>query len=226
MGSRTEKGFGQSDPQVIAYAHRVFQPEDEVLRFVREESRRKGLPDIEVGSFDGLHLEVLVRMVAPSRVIEIGTLGGYSGIRICRGLAPGGRLHTFELDPRHAEVARANFDRAGVGDRVTIHVGPALENLAKVEREAPFDLVFIDADKGRYPDYLRWATDHLRMGGTVIADNTFGWGQIGQDGNGPASADGPLAGLRRFNEMVAVGGRFAGTILPTAEGLTVAVKVR
>lgn len=226
MASSIEKGFGQADPKVIEYAHRVFRPEDDLLSSIREESRRKGLPDIEVGAFDGLHLEVLVRMAGASRVVEIGTLGGYSGIHILRAMPPGGHLHTFELNAHHAEVARTNFERAGFGDRVTIHVGPALENLRKIEREAPFDLVFIDADKGHYPDYLNWATDHLRMGGTVIADNTFGWGQIYRDRGVSDREEVTLGGLRQFNEIVASGGRYQATILPTAEGLTVAVKVR
>lgn len=226
MGSSLEKGFGQSDPRVVEYVRRVFHPEDELLGSVREESRRKGLPDIEVGPFDGLHLEVLVRMCGAFRAVEIGTLGGYSGISICRALPPGGHLHTFELNPHHAEVARANFERAGFSDRVTIHVGPAMENLAKIEREAPFDLVFIDADKGHYPDYLRWATDNLRMGGVVIADNTFGWGQIYREWSVSDRDERALMGLRKFNEQVATSGRYRATILPTAEGLTVAVKIR
>ncbi len=220
------KGFGQADPGLVQYALDVFRPEDEILLQTREESRRKGLPEIEVGEFDGLHLEILTRMAGALRVIEIGTLGGYSGISICRALPPGGVLHSFELDPHHAEVARLNFSKAGCLAKVTIHVGPALENLAKIEQEGPFDLVFIDADKVNYPAYLAWATNHLRMGGSVIADNTFGWGKIHHydDGQGDAESR-SLQGLREFNKTIAQSGRFRATILPTSEGLTVAVKI-
>lgn len=217
-----EKGFGQSDPDVVRYAYRVFQPEDACLASVREQARAKGLPDIALSPFDSLHLEVLVRMSGATRAVEIGTLAGYSGISICRALPAGGVLHTFESNPYHAEVARANFEQAGLADKVRLHVGPALENLASIEREGPFDLVFIDADKHNYPEYLRWATDHLRMGGVVIADNTFGWGQIHDTGG---EVQKPMEGLRRFNELVAQGGRFRATILPTGEGMTVGVKV-
>ncbi len=221
------KGFGQDDPALVQYAWDVFRPEDDVLVRAREESRRKGLPEIEVGAFDGLHLEVLTRMTGANRVIEIGTLGGYSGISICRALPPGGVLHTFELDPHHAEVARLNFANAGFLAKVTIHVGPALENLTKIEREGSFDMVFIDADKANYPGYLDWATHHLRIGGTVIADNTFGWGKIHQPDLGLGDSESrSLQGLREFNETIAQSGRFRATILPTSEGLTVAVKLR
>ncbi|MCM2281293.1 MAG: O-methyltransferase [Bdellovibrionaceae bacterium] len=227
MGISEDKGFGQSDPKVVEYAHRVFKPEDPLLTSIREESRRQGLPDIEVGVFDGLHLEVLVGMTGARRVVEIGTLGGYSGIHILRGMQPTGHLHTFELNPHHADVARENFNRAGFGaERVTVHVGPALTNLANIEREAPFDVVFVDADKVHYPDYLRWAMEHLRIGGVVIGDNTFGWGQVYREKGVSDREDQVLTGLRTFNDLVANSGRFRATILPTAEGLTVGVKVR
>ncbi len=224
MGVSAEKGFGQADPKVVEYAYRVFCPEDSVLQEIREESRRQGLPDIEIGAFDGLHLEVLTRMAGARRVVEIGTLGGYSGTRLLRAMPADGRLYTFELNPRHAAVALTNFERAGVADRATIYVGPALQKLVEIEGEAPFDLVFIDADKAHYPDYLAWAANHLRIGGTVIADNTFGWGQVYREKGVSDREEKTLEGLRRFNALVAQDDRFQATILPTAEGLTIAVK--
>jgi caffeoyl-CoA O-methyltransferase len=212
--------FGGREEELVRYLDRVFRPEDAVLRETRERSLRAGLPDIQVGGMDALHLEVLTRAVGAEKAVEIGTLGGYSGTAIARGLARGGRLHTFELEPRHAEVARESFRKAEVLDRVVIHVGPALERLADIEGESPFDLVFIDADKERYPAYLGWAADHLRVGGIVLGDNTFAFGEIvGGRGEGAVA-------LREFNRELAQGGRFRATLLPTGEGLSLGVKIR
>ena len=212
--------FGGREGKLVRYLNRVFRPEDAVLRETRDRSLRAGLPEIQVGGMDALHLEVLTRAAGARRAVEIGTLGGYSGTAIARGLAKGGRLHTFELEPRHAEVARESFRKAGVLDRVEIHVGPALERLPGIEGEAPFDLVFIDADKERYPAYLAWAAEHLRVGGIVLGDNTLAFGEI-VDGRSPGAR-----ALREFNRELARGGRFRATLLPTGEGLTLGVKLR
>jgi caffeoyl-CoA O-methyltransferase len=196
-----------------------------VLREIREGSAAAGLPPIHVGSFDGLHLEVLARAAGARRAVEIGTLGGYSGVCLLRGMGAGGLLHTFELDPRRAEIARAAFERAGMAGRVRIHVGPAAERLREVEGEGPFDLVFVDADKIGYPAYLAWAGEHLRVGGVLLADNTFGFGHVHEErpeGESPEA----MAALRAFSERLARGGRFRATMLPTAEGLSLGVKVR
>jgi len=224
MGSPPVKGFGQGDPALAAWAEAVYAPEDEVLREIRERSEAAGLPPVQVGRFDGLHLEVLARAAGARRAVEIGTLGGYSGVCLLRGMGPEGILHTFEFDPRHAEVARESFARAGVAGRAVIHVGRALERLRDVEAGGPFDLVFVDADKGGYPAYLAWAEVHLRVGGLLLADNTFGFGHV-HDPSG-AGEDAPaMAPLRAISERLARSGRFRATILPTAEGLSVGVKI-
>jgi caffeoyl-CoA O-methyltransferase len=225
MGSPPKKGFGQSDPALAAWTESVYCPEDAVLREVRLRSAAEGLPGIQVGPMAGLHLEVLARASAARRAVEIGTLGGYSGICLLRGMGEAGVLHTFELDPHHAAVARRSFELAGVAERARIHVGPAAERLRDVEREGPFDLVFVDADKTGYPAYLAWAEEHLRIGGVVLADNTFGFGHVHEerpDGESAAAMD----ALRTFSARLARGGRFRATMLPTAEGLSFGVKVR
>jgi caffeoyl-CoA O-methyltransferase len=215
------KDYGAADDEkLLKYLGRVFEPEDAALAEIRKRSLKAGLPEIQVGSMDALHLEVLTRAVGARKAVEIGTLGGYSGTAIARGLGEGGRLHTFELEPKHAEIARESFRKAGVLDRVRIHVGPAKERLPDCEGDAPFDLVFIDADKEGYPQYLAWATRHLRVGGVVLGDNAFAFGEIA-DGRGA----GPVA-MRRFNEELAKGGRFRATMLPTGEGLAMGVKLR
>jgi caffeoyl-CoA O-methyltransferase len=225
MGSPSVKGFGQGSEALAAWAESVYAPEDAVLRDIRERSAAAGLPPIQVGRFDGLHLEVLARACGARRAVEIGTLGGYSGVCLARGMGEAGLLHTIELEPRHAEIARASFERAGVGGRVRIHVGPAAELLRTLEGEGPFDLVFIDADKLGYPDYLAWAEGHLRVGGLVLADNTFGFGRVHEEHPAGESAA-AMAALRRFSARLARGGRFRATMLPTAEGLSLGVKIR
>ena len=225
VGSPPVKGFGQGDARLAAWAEAVYRPEDELLREIRERSVAAGLPAIQVGAFDGLHLEVLARAAGARRAVEIGTLGGYSGVCLLRGMGEDGLLHTFELDARHAEVARATFVRAGLDARVRVHVGPAAERLRDVEGDGPFDLVFLDADKTGYPTYLAWAEAHLRVGGLLLADNTFGFGHVHEERPAGESAE-AMAALRAFSERLARGGRFRATMLPTAEGLSLGVKVR
>lgn len=217
-----QKGFGAVDPRIATYVEGLLQPEDDVLREIRERSIRAGLPAIAVGPFDGRHLEVLARMAGACRVVEIGTLGGYSGVCLARALPENGVLHTFELDPHHAEVARESFRKAGVEHLVRIHVGPALERLEDVAPEGPFDLVFIDADKSAYPDYLAWSAENLRVGGAVLADNVFRRAALPV----PDEPPGSVAALKAFNLALADSGRFRATMLPIEDGLGVGVKLR
>lgn len=141
------KGFGNDDPRLADYVSRLYAPEDELLADVRARSAAAGLPDIQVAPLDGRHLEVLARLSGARRAVEIGTLGGYSGVVLLRGMGADGRLDTIEIDPRHAEIARETFRRAGFTNHARVHVGPAVEVLPGLAPEGPFDLVFIDADK-------------------------------------------------------------------------------
>jgi caffeoyl-CoA O-methyltransferase len=218
------KSFGTADPKLEAYTNRVFAPEDAFLADVRERSRAAALPDIHVGPLDGLHLEVLARLVGARRAVEIGTLGGYSGTCLLRGMGPSGVLHTFEIDPRHAEVARETFRRAGLAERAHIHVGPALDKLAGVVAEGPFDLVFVDADKVSYGAYTEWAAEHLRVGGAVVLDNAFLFGQIADEPKPENAA--AMRSMRTAHEILARSGRFRGTMIPTGEGLALGVKLK
>lgn len=217
--SPADKGFGQGSPELKRWAERVFQAEDDVLREIRERSVAAGLPAIAVGRMDGLHLELLARAAGARRAVEIGTLGGYSGVCLLRGM-PAGRLDTFELEPKNAEIARESFEKAGVADRVRIHVGPAADKLREIEAEGPFDLVFIDADKVGYPAYLTWAEEHLRVGGMVLLDNAFAWGDVVAPKNDSDRA------IAECAERLGRGGRWRATMLPTEEGLAFGVKVR
>ena len=218
------KAFGNDDARLSEYVHRVFAPEDALLEGVRARQAAAGLPDIQVAALDGLHLTVLARAVGAKRAVEVGTLGGYSGVCLLRGMGEGASLHTFELEERHAAVARETFRLAGLEARAHVHVGRALERLREVEPFAPFDLVFIDADKESYPAYAEWAAEHLRVGGVVLGDNAFLFGRIVDETTGDGAER--IAAMRRFHGMLAGGGRFAGTLLPTGEGLALGVKVR
>lgn len=219
------KSFGNADPKITEYAHQIFKPEDSILREIRERSLKEGLPQIQLGDMDALHLEVIVRAIGAKKAVEIGTLAGYSGTAILRGLGKGGELFTFEYSAHHAKVSEESFRKAGFSKQVKIFIGPAIENLSKVEYEGPFDVVFIDADKESYPAYLDWATKNLRPGGVVLADNTFAFGMIA-DQKLAKENEKEVKALREFNIKMAQSEYFRTTIFPTGEGLTMGVKIK
>ena len=217
------KPFGNSDPTLSAYVNRVYAPEDEVLAEIRARSAAAGLPDIQVAALDALHIEVLARAAGARRAVEIGTLGGYSGVALLRGMGAGGELDTIELSERHAVVARESFQRAGFAARARVHVGTAADILPQLAPRGPFDLVFIDADKEGYPAYLDWATDNLRPGGIVLLDNAFLFGSLAEAATGDRAAQ--IRAMQSVHEMLARSGRFRATVLPTGEGLAFGVRV-
>lgn len=226
--SPANKGFGAviSDAE-DAYLTSVFKPEDMVLQEIRQSIIAANMPQISVGGYDGLHLEVLARMRQAKKIVEIGTLGGYSAVCLARALPADGVLYTFEFSAKHAAVAQENFKRAGVADKVRLFVGPALEKLSEIESVGPFDLVFIDADKVNYPNYLSWAAQHLKLGGVVLGDNTLAWGMLTDTTFENEHDAKNIQALRQFNEALASpAGVFRATLLPTAEGLSCGVKVK
>jgi caffeoyl-CoA O-methyltransferase len=217
------KQFGNDDERLAAYIAKTYVPEDDVLREIRERCRREGLPEIQIGALDARHLEVLASVAGARKAVEIGTLGGYSGVSLLRGMGIGGVLDTVEIDPRHAEVARESFRRAGYTTQARIHLGAAVDVLPKLAAQGPYDLCFIDADKDGYPDYLNWAADNLRPGGLVLADNVFLFGELADK---PTGARAPtIAGMQAFHQILANSGRFRATVLPTGEGLAVGVRI-
>ena len=175
---------------------------DPALDAALRASADAGLPPIAVSPSQGKLLHLLARSLGARNILEIGTLGGYSTIWLARALAPAGRLVTLEADPRYAEVAGANIQRAGLGDVVQLRVGAALETLPELADEGgePFDLVFIDADKRSTPDYFKWAFELSRPGSMIIADNVIRDGAIVD----PARAEDPaVIGSRRLHELLA-----------------------
>ncbi|HEX3694937.1 MAG TPA: O-methyltransferase [Polyangia bacterium] len=219
------KQFGNDDPRMADYIARVYQPEDDLLREVRTRVAAAGMPGIHVAALDGRHLEVLARACGARRAVEVGTLGGYSGICLLRGMQPDGVLHTIEIDPHHADVAAETFRRAGVpvGKRVHIHLGAGKDVLPTLDPHGPFDLVFIDADKENYPVYLGWAAKNLRSGGIVLGDNSFLFGHLPDEPKGEDAA--AIKAMRAFHDTLANSGLFRSTVIPTGEGLALGVRV-
>jgi predicted O-methyltransferase YrrM len=196
---------------VDAFIERTLAPPDAALRGALEAAEAAGLPAIQVSPPQGRLLAMLVRLLGARRVLEFGTLGGYSSILMARALAPGGRLITLEANPDYAEVARGSIERAGLAEVVELRVGPALESLPGLEGEGPFDLVFIDADKVNTPDYFAWALEHTRPGGLIVADNVVRDGSLAE----ADSEDEATRAQRRLHETLAEEPRVFATTIQT-----------
>ncbi|MFQ5922236.1 MAG: O-methyltransferase [Anaerolineales bacterium] len=201
------------------YVRGTFAVEDEKLSAIRSEIPRRGLPEITVRPEEGRFLQFLVAASGARMALEIGTLGGYSGVWIARGLPPGGKLITLELSEEHAAVAADHFEMAGVTDKVELRVGDAHELLQDLAHEGPFDFVFIDAEKEGYPAYLDWAETNLRPGGIVGGHNAFRHGVIVDS----ADRDPRVVAMRRFNERLADDDHFISAVFPAGDGTAVAV---
>jgi predicted O-methyltransferase YrrM len=198
---------------VDKYINHLFVPPDPALEAALQASTEAGLPAIQVSPAQGKLLHLLARVHGARRILEIGTLGGYSTIWLGRALPPGGSLITLEVDPTHAEVARANIARAGLAGMVEVRLGPAQETLSRLvtEGKGPFDLVFIDADKTGYPDYLGWCLRLARRGTVIIADNVVRNGEVAD----AASSDANVQAVRRFQELLAAEPRVSATVVQT-----------
>ncbi len=199
---------------------------DDVLDGVLAANAAGGLPAIDVSPSPGKLLHLIARMMGARRVLEIGTLGGYSTIWLARALPQDGTVVTLEAEPAHAEVARANFARARVADRIDLRLGAALDSLAALAAEGaePFDLVFIDADKPNNPHYLAWALRLARPGTVIIGDNVVREGEVLD----AASRDPSVEGVRRFFDMLSAEPRLSATAIQTVgskgwDGLSFAI---
>lgn len=210
-------------PELLAFVSGVMAQEDPVLKEIRVGGPALGLPPIGIGPDEGKVLETLARSCAARRALEIGTLGGYSACWIARALPAYGTLDTIEYEPKHAEIARANLERAGLSKIVTVHEGTGLSVLPALKGE--FDFCFFDADKISYPDYLRWAVKHLRPGGLVVGDNAYLFGKLHLPPQ-QAGADAAAAqAMREFLAMLADTRHFRScAMIPTGEGMAVGVK--
>lgn len=196
---------------VDGYIDDLFAPEDAPLRAALERSAAEGLPQIQVSAGQGKFLYLLAKLVGARRILELGTLGGYSTIWLARALPEDGRMVTLEYEPKHAQVASDNLAGAGLAHKVEVVVGPALDTLPGVidRADGPFDLVFLDADKVNYPNYLPHILRGLRSGSLLLADNVIRKGGVLD----PQSDDPSALATRAFNAMLAADDRLEAVIL-------------
>ena len=208
------------DERLERYVTELFAAEDSILSKIRARHAAQQLPAINISPEEGKLLHVLLLAIQAKRVLEIGSLGGYSGVWLARALPAGGELTTIEKDPKHARVAQEAFDMAKLHGRVRLIEGSALEVLPTLP--PGFDAVFIDADKEPLPKYFEWGMKLLRRGGLLLCDNAFFHGAAVD----PSDQSGNALGVRAFNELAARDPRLVATIIPVRDGLVVGVKIR
>ncbi len=203
--------------QIEKYIDNLFVPRDEALEQNLKDAEAAGLPAIAVSPDQGRMMYILVKMAGAKRILEIGTLGGYSTTLMARALPPDGKVVTLELKPANAAVARKNLDRAGIGHMVEIRVGPASETLDKMiaAGEEPFDFVFIDADKTGYVGYLNQVLQLSHSGTVILGDNLIRHGDVLP---GAAAPDEMALGVRAFNELIASHPRLESILIPIVKG--------
>jgi len=200
------------------YVNQLY-PEDDELKQVLQAIRENGMPEVSIAPAYGRLLTLLVQASGARSILEIGALGGYSGICLCRGLPADGRLTSLELKEEYAQLAGSHLEKAGFKDRVEYRIGPAADSLAELKREGKtFDFFFIDADKENYPLYLDYAIELANPGALIAGDNCFLRGRtLNSDKNGPS-----VQAVRRFNERIATDDRLVSTLLPAYDGLILA----
>ncbi len=201
----------------VAYIRNLFGMEDDFFAEMEAEAAKNGIPTINIRPEEAHVLQFLARAVGAKKAVEIGTLFGYSSIWLARALPPDGKLYTLEIVRERAELARKFFNRAGLDARIEVLEGEAMASLASLADKAPFDFVFIDADKPSYPAYLEWAIEHVRPGGMIVAHNAFRHGTVLDESN-PAGEP-----IRRYNAMIASDPRLWGAIIPMGDGIAAAI---
>jgi len=208
------------DERFERYVTELFAAEDPILSKIRARHAAENLPAINVSPEEGKLLYLLLLTIGAKRVLEIGSLGGYSGVWLARALPPGGELTTIEKDPKHAKIARESFAAARLHGRVQLIEGAALDVLPTLH--PGFDAVFIDADKEPLPQYFEWGMRLLRRGGLLLCDNAFFHGAAVDEND----RSGPALGVRAFNELAARDPRLVATIIPVRDGLVIGLKTR
>jgi len=209
-------------PDVSAYVtERAGQPDDVLRRLIaRTQAETGGAANMQVSAAQGSLLTLLTGLVGATRALEIGTFTGYSSICIARGLAPGGRLLCLDVSEDYTRVAREAWAEAGLDDRIELRIAPALETLARLPLDDPFDVVFIDADKENYPRYFEAVLRLMRTGGLLMVDNTLWSGDVVR----PAEDGSTAAVIQAFNDLVAAHPRVESFILPISDGMTLVRK--
>jgi len=200
------------------YLKERFGLEDNALREIRKAAVTAGLPPISVAPEEGQFLQVLVRATGARKILEIGTLGGYSAAWMVRGMPDDGRLITIEKSPEHAEVAQQALAAVGLAERIELRVGNAHDLLPTLSADGPFDLLFMDADKQGYPDYFAWGLDNVRVGGLIAAHNAFRHGRVLHE-----QPDVDSQAIRELTDRIAAEPRVTGTISAAGDGTLLAV---
>jgi len=187
--------------------------EDEVLKAAAKEGKQAGLPAIAVSPNEGKLLMLMAQMIGARKILEVGTLAGYSTIWLARGLSESGRLITLEYEQKHADLAKKNIARAGLSGVIDVRVGDATKTMPELLKAGagPFDLIFLDANKDGYPAYFEWSLKLARKGTVIVADNVVRDGGVID----AASKDASIQGVRRFNEMVLAEKRVSATAIQT-----------
>ena len=209
----------------IRYIEDLFAVEDELLKSVREECEKLGRGGVQIRAFEGRLLQVLMRMIGSKNVLEIGMFLGYSTIWMARALPENGVIYTLEKEEAHVSRARDFFARGNLTEKINIVKGDARESLRDIESFSPFDFIFIDANKGAYAEYLQWAMGNLRSGGVIVADNTLLFGKVMSATRPEGVSQAQWENMRAFNQRLALSLEFTSILVPTDEGLTVAVKI-
>ena len=205
------------------YLKEVFSKEDDILRSIREYSEKKNIEYMQISAYEGGILQFLCQTLLVKKAVEIGTLYGYSSLMIARTLPDDGQLFTLDIDKDRQEKAKVLMQEDSSATKIHFLPGPALESLKKLKNKAPFDMIFVDADKSAYLDYLHWSNKYLKPGGLLVADNTFLFGAVYGEPEGKQSKK-ALSVMKQFNKEVATSGLYNSTLIPTAEGLTVGIK--
>lgn len=211
----SRRGARYAGPEILDYLADLHVADTGPFAEAFQAPERHGMPAIQVGPSDAKTLALLLRIAGARKVVELGTLAGYSALHLASALPPDGKLWSLELDPGHARVAREHLDSAGLSERVEVVVGPALKTLRTLVQHGPFDAVFLDADKEHYAEYGAWAADNLRPGGLLLADNAYFFGQLLTDEPGAAS-------VRALHECSRAD--FDTVCVPTPDGLLLGVR--
>ena len=211
---------------VDQYISQLFHDEDDCLKATELSIIESGIPQISISPNQGKFLQILAKLCNAKKILEMGTLGGYSTIWMARALPENGKLITLEIDKKHAEVAQQNFNRCGLASKIEIRLGKAIELLPQLETEGagPFDMIFIDADKPPYTEYFQWALKLSRPGTLIIADNVVREGKVLME----ESPDDMVSGVKRFNEYLSKCAEVTATIFQTVgakehDGMAIAI---
>ncbi len=211
---------GERWAESLEYAEELFAAESDVQGWIRAEMEARGLPMIQVSPIEGRLLGFFCAAIGARRILEVGTLGGYSALWLLSLVSESAQLVTLEIDPDHEALAAEAFSSAGVTGRVDQRLGAAIDLLQDLAEESAFDVVFLDADKVNYPRYLELCTPLLRSGGLLMADNVFWEGKVVD----AAATDPDTVGMREFNRLLAADRRYDACMVPVRDGLAVARK--